>query len=265
MLSLKKKNGGQGILCLILGFLVPALIALAGYVLIRVWPFGDGTVLIIDSLHQYLPFYTELHEKLRAGESLLYDFSAGFGYNFWATISYYMASPLNILIALVPTANVADFMDYMILLKIGMCGGIFSWYLWKRRPEGIFLPVVFGTMYAMSNFIIGYYFNLMWLDSIAMLPLIMYGIEKIASGKGGRIYGFSLFYALWCNYYIGFMLCIFSVLYFFTVISEREQIRLRQIAGRAVRFGWYSLLGGGMSAVMLLPAYASLSASESMQ
>ena len=265
MQSMKKRNRGRGILCLLLGFLAPALIALAGYILIRVWPFGDGTVLIIDSLHQYLPFYTELHEKIRAGESLLYDFSAGFGYNFWATIAYYMASPLNILIALVPTANVADFMDYMILFKIGLCGGILSWYLWKRRPEGIFLPVVFGTMYAMSNFIIGYYFNLMWIDSIAVLPLIMYGIEKIASGKGGRLYGFSLFYALWCNYYIGFMLCIFSVLYFFMSISEREQIRLRQIAARAVRFGWYSLLSGGMSAVMLLPAYSSLSASESMQ
>jgi uncharacterized membrane protein YfhO len=30
-------------------------------------------------------------------------------------------------------------------------------------------------MYAVSFFMIGYYFNIMWLDSIAMLPLIMKG------------------------------------------------------------------------------------------
>ena len=62
-------------------------------------------------------------------QSLLYSFSAGLGYNFWATWAYYLASPLNFLIALVPTQNVCDFMDLMILIKIGLCGGCMTWYL----------------------------------------------------------------------------------------------------------------------------------------
>ena len=33
------------------GFLIPTLIAGIGFFLIGVWPSGDGTVLIIDSLH----------------------------------------------------------------------------------------------------------------------------------------------------------------------------------------------------------------------
>ena len=103
-----------------IGFLISALFMLIGFIVIGVWPAGNGTVLIIDSLHQYLPFYTDFHEKLVSGDSLLYSFSAGLGYNFWATWAYYLASPLNFLIALVPTANVCDFMDLMILLKIGL-------------------------------------------------------------------------------------------------------------------------------------------------
>ena len=124
-----------------MGFLIPALATFIGFALIGVWPFGNGTVLIVDSIHQYLPFYTDLHEKLVNHESLLYSFSAGLGYDFWATFAYYMASPLNFLLALLPKANVADAMDLFIILKIGLCGGTFSWYLHKREPGRKFLNV----------------------------------------------------------------------------------------------------------------------------
>ena len=259
----KRIASGEGEVFL-LGFLVPVLIGLVGYIVIKVWPFGDGTVLIIDSLHQYLPFYTDFHEKLTQGSGLLYSFSGGFGYNFWSAYAYYLASPLNFLIALVPTKNVCDFMDYLILFKLGMCGGIFAWYLYKLRRNSRFLPVVFAVMYAMGNFLIGYYFNLMWLDSIAVVPLIMYGIEKITKGKSGLLYGVSLFYGLWCNYYIGFMLCLFSCLYLGVCLLEREGVAAKALVIRCLKFAWYSLLAGITSAMVLLPAFLSLTASEAM-
>ena len=66
-----------------------------------------------------------------------------------------------------------DVMALFIVLKLGLCGGTFSWYLaYKEKGKSCF-PVLFGTMYALSSFMIGYYFNLMWFDSIAMLPLVM--------------------------------------------------------------------------------------------
>lgn len=247
------------------GFLIPVIIAGIGFAVMGVWPFGDKTVLIIDSLHQYLPFYTDFHEKLVSGESFLYSFSGGLGYNFWSTYAYYMASPLNFLMAFIPTENVCDFMDLIILLKIGLCGGCFSWYLHQRDPQKKYLPAVFGTMYALSNFVIGYYFNLMWLDSIAMVPLIMLGIERITEGRSGRLFGLSLFYGLWCNYYIGFMLCILSCLYFLVRWISQDEITWKRVWKSCVTFGWYALLAGGMAALVLVPAYAGLSASESME
>ncbi len=272
----------------IAGFGFTALIALIGFAVVSVWPFGDKTLLIIDSIHQYLPFYTDFHEKLVDSASFLYSFSGGLGYNFWSTYAYYLASPLNLLMAFIPTANVCDFMDLMILVKIALCGGCFSWYMHKRDPERKFLPVAFGMMFALSNFIIGYYFNLMWLDSIAMLPLIMYGIEQIVKGKSGRFFCLSLFYGLWCNYYIGFMLCIFSCLYFLVLWVSRTGIygkekslapeeeagekprplpwKLfpRELGKSCLKFAWSALLAGGMAAVILLPAFLGLSSSEAM-
>lgn len=247
------------------GFALSALVMGIGFASLGVWPFGDKTVLIIDSLHQYLPFYTDFHEKLVNSESLLFSFSGGLGYNFWSTYAYYMASPLNFIMAFIPTENVCDFMDLVILLKIAFCGGFFSWYLHKRDPKREYLPVVFGMMYALSNFIIGYYFNLMWLDSIAVLPLIMYGIEQITEGRSGKSYCLALFYGLWCNYYIGFMLCIFSCLYFLVRWIAQKKIIFRKVGISCLRFAWYSLLAGGMSAMVLIPAFLGLSTSESMQ
>ena len=257
-----------------IGMLIPILLAGIGFIIIGVWPFGDGTVLIIDSLHQYLPFYTDFHEKLTSGGSLLYSFSAGFGYNFWATYAYYLASPLNFLIALVPTANVCDFMDLMILLKIGLCGGTMTWYLHRRNTRAFALSAAFGTMFALSSFMIGYYFNLMWLDSVAMLPLCMCGIERICGigenrirtdSSDGRLYGLALAFGIWCNYYIGFMLCLFSVLYFCVCLVTAGRSSVKRFFSRVVRFGWWSILAGGAGAVVLLPAYRALTISEAMQ
>ncbi len=247
------------------GFFLSVLVAGIGFACLGVWPFGDKTVLIIDSLHQYLPFYTDFHEKLAKSESFLYSFSGGLGYNFWSTYAYYMASPLNFLMAFIPKENVCDFMDLMILLKIGLCSGCFSWYLHKRDTKRQFLPVVFGMAFGLSNFVIGYYFNLMWLDSVAMLPLIMMGVERITEGKSGRLFCLSLFYGLWCNYYIGFMLCIFSCLYFLVRWISQTKITWKRVGRSCLSFGWYALLAGGMAALVLLPAFLGLSTSESMQ
>lgn len=247
------------------GFALSALVTGVGFACLEIWPFGDKTVLIIDSLHQYLPFYTDLHRKLAESESLLFSFSGGLGYNFWSTYAYYLASPLNFLMAFIPQENVCDFMDLMILFKIALSGGFFSWYLHKRDPKRDYQPVVFGVMFALSNFMIGYYFNLMWLDSIAVLPLLMLGIERITEGKSGRLFGISLFYSLWCNYYIGFMLCIFSCLYFLVRWIAQSRITWSSVYTSCLKFAWYALLAGGMAALVLVPAFLGLSTSESMQ
>ena len=247
------------------GFLLSVLIAGVGFIIHGVWPFGDKTVLIVDSLHQYLPFYTDFQQKLENSSSLLYSFSGGLGYNFWSTYAYYLASPLNLLMVFFPMQYVCDFMDFIILFKIGLCGGIFSWYLHQRNPGKRFLPVAFGAAYALSNFVIGYYFNLMWLDSIAVVPLIMLGIERIVSGRKSIMFCMALFYGLWCNYYIGFMLCFFSCLYYVVCLVSEEQITWEKVLKSALRFAWYALLAGGMAAVLLVPSYVGLSASESMQ
>ena len=61
------------------------------------------------------------------------------------------------------------------------------------------------------------------------------------------------------------MLCIFSCLYFLVRWISVRRIRLKAVGKSCLAFGWYSLLAGGMAALVLLPAFLGLSSSESMQ
>lgn len=67
--------------CVIASAGIPAVVMLIAYIANGVFPFGDHGVLIIDSLHQYLPFFTDFHDKLAASESLLYSFGGGLGHH----------------------------------------------------------------------------------------------------------------------------------------------------------------------------------------
>lgn len=247
----------------ILGFVIPVLVMTIAFAVNEVSPFGDRGILIIDSLHQYLPFFTEFHEKLVNSESLRYSFGGGLGINFWATFAYYFASPLNFLIVLFPTSMMMEAMALLVILKIGFSGGFFSYYLSRRNKDRNYTPILFGCMFALSNFMIGYYFNLMWLDSIAVLPFVMLGIEKIVEGKSGKVFAASLAFALFSNYYIGFMLCVFSCLYFLMLWCTKKKGRIKEFFCSCLNFGWYALLSGGMAAIVLLPAYQALGMTES--
>ena len=251
-----RERGFSPWLVLLLGTLVPGLILFAAYFRLGMWPFGSRAILEIDGVHQYLPFLTELRRKLVSGEGLFYSFSGGLGYSFWATIAYYTASPLNLLMVLIPGESVCDFMAWMMLVKMSLSGGILSWYLYRRQGEGPHWAVALGTMYALCNFFLGYKFNVMWLDSIAAAPLVLWGLERLVRQRRSGVYIFALFYAIWCNYYIGYMICLYLCLYLLCLLAT--QPRQEPLVQTLLRFALSSLAAGGMAAVLILPAYLAL-------
>lgn len=53
-----------------LSFFLPLLVMAGCCIVFGVQPFGDNSLLIIDGLHQYMPFYSVLYDKLKGGETL---------------------------------------------------------------------------------------------------------------------------------------------------------------------------------------------------
>ena len=260
-------------------FLIPVLVAVIVYACCRVYPLGENCFLKTDMYHQYAPFYSEFREKLQNGRSLLYTWDIGLGVNFTALYAYYLASPLNWLIILCPETLVIEFMMVNMIIKLGLCAVSMTFYLRKHsRPESGYGPAFFGIFYALSGYMCAYYWNLMWLDCIILFPVIMYGFEKLVRGESGLLYAAALGISILSNYYISIMICMFLVFWFFiSAFLDKElggfELSSANAAGnlllfikRGLRFAFFSLMAGGLSAVLLLPEICALktTASSSM-
>ena len=241
----------------LLSFFLPLAVMACIFIINGVYPFGDESFMHSDMYHQYVPFLSEMQHKLKTGESLFYSWDVGIGSNFLALYGYYMASPFNWLILLVPDAYLIEFMTWMVALKIGLCGFTFCFFLTRHFRTKTLLLVPFAIFYALSGYLAAYNWNVMWLDCVFLFPLIALGLEALVKEGKYRLYCISLALCILTNYYISIMVCIFLVLYFLLQLAC-SHMSLRHMARASVRFALFSLLAGGMAAVLLIPEYAAL-------
>ncbi len=238
----------------LLCFLIPLSVMIACMVCYGVEPFGDNSFVIIDGLHQYMPFFSVLYDKLRGGENLFYTFRIGLGVNFLSLFSYYLSSPLNVFILLFKKSQLNMAVSLLIVLKISLSGLTAGVYFSHKTRQPDLSVVAAACIYALNSYMVGYSWNVMWLDAILIFPIIMMGIDRLIEKRDGRLYCIALFYALFCNYYIAFMICIFCVIWYLLYpFRNYEQFFLRGCV-----FTAYSFLAAGMAAVILLPAYLGI-------
>lgn len=232
-------------------FFLPFIICVGICVGAGVYPFGDNCLLHIDMYHQYCPFFTQLLSKIREGGSLMYSWQVGLGSDFISVFAYYLASPLNWLVGLFPKNHVIEFMSVLMIVKISLCGLSFYIYLKNhfKLDGNNKIPLVFSTAYALSGFVAAYSWNIMWMDSVALTPLIILGLEKLVKENKVALYYITLAVSILSNYYISIMICIFLVFYFIVLFFRQSEGRWRAF----FRFSFYSVLAGGTGVVLLLP------------
>ena len=248
---------------LIAAFFVPVAVLIILFAQRGIFPFGEECFLRTDMYHQYAPFFSEFQYKLKQGGSLLYSWDIGMGVNFSALYAYYLASPVNWLIILCPKKFIIEFMTILIMVKTGLCGVTFTWYLDHYFEKKHFVAGVFGIFYALSGYMAAYSWNIMWLDCIFLLPLILYGLEQLVQEKKGLFYCVTLGLSILSNYYISIMICIFMVMYVIVQVILYPPKKIKDLVATGVRFGFYSLLAGGLAAVVLLPEIYALQATAS--
>lgn len=263
----------------LLSFCIPAAVMLIIFMINNIYPFGNGSrsFLHIDMYHQYFPFLTEFYHKLKNGESLLYSWNTGIGSNFLALYVYYLASPFNWLCVLVPESLLMEFLSYMVVFKIGLCGAAFTCYLKNHFRTGTWVILCFSLFYALSGFMAAYNWNVMWLDVIALAPVVILGLERLVHEGNCRLYCIALGLSILSNYYLSIMLCLFLVFYFVVLLASKSPASgntsaplafpgLRRVQNfylkAFIRFAVYSLLSGGMAAVLLFPELAALMLTE---
>ena len=160
----------------ILAFICSAVLMLLVYYCFEIIPFGNKTVLRMDLYHQYGPLFAELHDRLTQFRSLFYSWNTGGGGAFIGNYFNYLSSPIGMLLALIfGHENIPEAIGSMVLLKNALAAASMAYYLKKSNAKNDFTVSAFGILYAFCGFFIAYYWNIMWIDAMYLLPLIVLG------------------------------------------------------------------------------------------
>ena len=225
-------------------------------------PFGKYSILYSDMYHQYYPFFVAFRDALRSGESLLHSWNVGLGMDYLGLYAYYLASPLNLLSVLVPEGCLLEFFSLLMPVKLGLAGLFFAVFLKRIFDRDDLSISVFGAFYGLCAWALGYQWNIMWLDTFALLPLVALGAVELLRDKKVILYTLTLFLSVFSNYYIGFFTCIFVLLLFICYEICRWQ-GLKRFFADLCRIALYSILAIGMTAILELPAFAALQTTQS--
>ena len=229
-----------------LSFIIPILILFFCFLLNDII-LGDYSSLISDSQLQYQQLLLYLKRCFEGNASFLYTFEVGFGTPFVSTMAYYLMSPLNILTTCFSAENIEICFLLLCFIKIGLCGTtMYSYLNYNFKSNHLLL---FSTSYALSFYIVANYFQIMWLDAYFLAPLLLLGIDKFIQERKHILYSIILFLTILTNYYMGFMCCIFSLLYFFYKYLLSNNKNKKTI----LNFLIISLLSGLMTMFLHLP------------
>ena len=242
------------------------------FMIFKMFPFGDMTVLRMDLYHQYGPLFVELYDRVTDFKSFLYSWESGGGSSFLGNYFNYLSSPFSFLSFLFNKNQIGYAITFLVIVKGVLSAGTFTYFLKKSFDAHSYVSASFGVFYAFSGYFLAYYWNIMWVDGMIWLPLVALGIEDIINKGKCKRYILSLSVLLFSSYYIGYMTCIFSVLYFFVyfiankdfsakinIYSEKQKPIKEFFNNRfvmsVVKFGFSSLFVGMLCACFLLPIY----------
>ena len=260
----------------IYAFFIPVIIMALAYGLFDVYPLGnimgtklegrtnphDGSVLVLDLNGQYVYYFEALRDAIWGDKSILYNWSRNLSGEYMGIIGYYLASPFTLIVMLLPRTMILESLLIMQLVKLGSIGVTFSYYLQKSKNLKPINATIFSTLFALCAYAVIQLMDPMWIDGLILMPLIMLGIEYLVDKKYRANYIIPLALMFFANFYIGFMLAIFSVIYFLFYCflgTDKENSNVKETVFTFLRFGYSSLIAAMCAAIMILPVYYSLS------
>jgi len=249
---MKNKKNSLLILTYILSFTIPVLTVLFSFINGELAPFGSRNVLSAGGFDSFIPYFYELYDRVHDGQSLVYSNTYGNGCDFTSLITYYLSDPTNFIILIFPRNCILTVLNFLYMFKIGLAGFSMSYYLshtftnsfnvseefynngsdkkdvviggrneYKNKIlKAIFsinwIIVAFSVAYAISTPLVTTGLNITYLSSIALFPIIVYGIDCIL--KDGKCFLFTIIFSvsIICNMYISIISFIFLLIYFIT-------------------------------------------------
>lgn len=246
----------------LLAFFLPMAVLELCYITFQVFPFGSDSLLVLDLNAQYIYYYEGFRDAILGDGSLIYSWSRTLGGETFGLNAYYMGSPFMIVYLLFPKTLITEALLTTALLRTGCAALSFAYYLKTTRGGETNRILIVSCMYALMTYMVMQQMDPMWLDAVIGLPLIMLGVERLVKENKYLLYTSVLALVFISNFYIGYMVAIYTAAYFLYVwFTTRPGGKGcgRLFLKKGMLFAGFSILAAGIAAFMLIPTYYSLS------
>lgn len=246
---------------LIISFALPVILMATYFAYRGMAPFGSSSLLTVDLGQQYVDFFSYFRRIiLHHPTALFYSFSKGLGGEMFGTNAYYLFSPLNLILLFFPAQHLTSGIMVLTLLHYGLAGLSFAYLLDRTGFQQGPRTWAFSTAYALNGWMVANQLNMLWLDALIILPLIIWGLYRLLFQRQVGTYITWLTVMLVDNYYMAWMICIFTILFVTWQLPALTAWRARWQA--VSRYLVSSLASAGIAAVSLLPTFFALTTSK---
>lgn len=256
----KKELKVKGNYLYITSFLVTFALYMMLWVTLRLYPLSDNTVLFSDMNNQFVSFYNFYKHIFTTNNNILYTFSKNLGGDMIGFSAYYLQNPFALILFLFPYKFMPVGIYLMEAIMLSTASVTFQIFINKTFGRG---SLVFSTAYGMTGYVLAYFTLPTFFCNIILLPIVIMGFHMMLSKEKGKItgklvYAVSLFFSIICNYYLGYMTCLFLALYFvYYVVSNTESVR--EALASAKTFIVCSVVAVLLTSFDLIPIAISLS------
>ncbi len=231
------------------------LIVLGIYLLKGIYPFGKETIICGDMGQSYVTFYHQLYDVLHGSKSIFYSFTLGMGSNVYGgEVVDGLFNPLTWLVYFVSRNNISYFFSLLLIVKLITISITSSICIDKFFKKVNFKwKLIFNLMYVFSYYIMLNYTNIMWLDIVALFPLLLLGIKNICERKSPILFIITLSLSLIFNYNLAYMLLFFLLFCTPFIIKYFCKNENKKVAVSYLFFG--TLFSIVLSAFAFIPAF----------
>lgn len=243
-----------------ISFAITFFISFMAFAVNGIYPGSDKTILIFDMGSQYVSLFSYLRYIGTGYNSLMYQTLSAFGGGFYGTWAYYLSSPLSWIVLLFDPSKITDALLCILFIKLSLSSLTFSLFLkyGHIKCDNRYIVLLASVAYSLMSYSIAYSISIMWLDGVIMLPLIMWGCDRIFEGKKSYLFEIFLFFSIIFNYYTSYMIILFLIIYF-VWYSVSYSLQLKNVADKLLEFIISGLKVIALSSFFWIPLIYDLS------
>lgn len=222
---------------------------------------GNGTYVIArsDLKQQYIPFIEYFCDVIRGEHDYWFSWTLNWGTGTALLFAYYTLSPFNLIFLILGEDLALTATALVIVLKAATAAAAFQIFITKYLKKTYYETVLFAMMYGLCGFQVCYYFNIMWMDALYMLPVIALGFIKLLRERKCLFLLLAYAYTFAVNFYMGYIVGMSSCFLFLFAFFYNSKSRSLKENGKILFYYGISVVSAVLAtAAIWFPAAIQL-------